>query len=187
MPNVTLSLICHAPTRAIRDAAFPADEPLDPQGAAMAAAAADTIRRVDEAWTSPALRARQTADALRLDARIDPLLRDLDYGSWAGRLLDEVAATDPAGSAAWISDTSAAPHGGESIDELLNRVSTWLGTLVGRDGRIVAVTHASVIRAVVVRVLDAKPASFWRIDVAPLCRVRLRGQAGRWTLLSIGR
>jgi broad specificity phosphatase PhoE len=91
MPNVTLSLICHAPTRAIRDAAFPADEPLDPQGAAMAAAAADTIRRVDEAWTSPALRARQTADALRLDARIDPLLRDLDYGSWAGRLLDEVA------------------------------------------------------------------------------------------------
>jgi broad specificity phosphatase PhoE len=187
MSNITLSLICHAPTVAVRNAAFPSDEPLDLQGGAMAAAAADTVRRVDEAWTSPALRARQTADAMRLEARIDPLLRDLDYGSWTGRSLDEVAAADPSGSAAWISDTSAAPHGGESVDELLNRVSTWLRTAGGRNGRVVAVTHASVIRAAVVTVLDAKSASFWRIDVAPLCRVRLRGRGGRWSLLSVGR
>ena len=187
MPNVTLSLICHAPTRATREAAFPADEELDPQGWAMAEAAAGTVRRVDAAWSSPALRARQTADAMKLPARSEPLLRDLDYGTWSGRSLEEVAAADPSGSAAWLSDSAAAPHGGDTIDDLFSRVSTWLAAAVELEGRVVAVTHASVIRAAIVTILDANRKSFWRIDIAPLCRVRLRGQAGRWTLLSIGR
>ena len=187
MRNVILSLICHAPTQATRGAVFPADEPLSPRGWAIAAAAAGTIRRVDAAWSSPALRARQTAEAMQMEAQSEPLLRDLDYGSWSGCSLDAVAAADPAGSAAWLSDSAAAPHGGETIDGLFGRVSTWLGNAADWDGRVVAITHAAVIRAVIVTVLEAKPGSFWRIDIAPLCRVRLRGQGGRWTLLSMER
>ena len=152
----------------------------------MAEAAARTVRRVDAAWSSPALRARQTANAMKLAARSEPLLRDLDYGCWAGRSLDAVARADPAASAAWLSDSAAAPHGGETIDALFGRVSAWLGIAANWDGPVVAVTHAAVIRAVIVTILEAKPGSFWRIDIAPLCRVRLRRQAGRWTLLSVG-
>ena len=81
MMSVMLTLISHASTRAVRDVAFPMDEPLDPQGRAQAAALAGEIRRVDAAWTSPALRARQTADALTLSATIEPALRDIDYGN----------------------------------------------------------------------------------------------------------
>ena len=65
--NVRLILISHASTSAVREVAFPADEPIDPQGQAKASALAGELRRVDAAWTSPALRATQTATALGLE------------------------------------------------------------------------------------------------------------------------
>jgi broad specificity phosphatase PhoE len=184
--SVLLTFICHAATRAVRDAAFPTDEPLDPRGLAKATALGADIRRVDAAWTSPALRARQTAAALGLKAIVDPALNDLDYGTWSGRSLADIEAATPEAIAVWTTDCSAAPHGGESIVDLLERVARWLETIGLADGRIVAVTHSTVIRSAIILALDAKPVSFWRIDVAPLYRVRFRGYSGRWTLLSIG-
>jgi broad specificity phosphatase PhoE len=62
----------------------------------------------------------------------------------------------------------------------------WLEWVIDDQGRVVAVTHAAVVRAAIVLAVDAKPASFWRIDIAPLCRVRLRGEHGRWSVLSMG-
>jgi broad specificity phosphatase PhoE len=183
--SVRLTLICHASTRAVRAAAFPTDEPLDPSGLAKATALAAELRRVDVAWTSPALRARQAAAALNLKAVVEPALKDLDYGAWAGRSFDEVAATDPDALASWTSDCAATPHGGESILELLDRTAEWLDRIATGQSQVVAITHAAVARAAIIITLDAKPAAFWRIDVAPLCRVRLRGDRGRWSLLSM--
>ncbi len=180
-----LTLIAHAATRAVRDAAFPSDEPLDAQGHAKTAAAA-ALRRVDRAWTSPALRARQTASALQLDAVVETALRDIDFGAWSGHTMATVQAAAPEAVAAWLTDASAAPHGGESVADLLGRIAPWLQEVGRQEGRLVAVTHPSVIRAAILLALAAPPGSFWRIDIAPLCRVRLRGQAGRWTLLAIG-
>jgi broad specificity phosphatase PhoE len=184
--SVILTLISHAPTSAVRDVAFPLDEPLDALGCAKAGALAAGIRRVDTAWTSPELRARQTAAALKLDATVEPALRDIDFGTWSGHSLTEIEAIDPDGIAAWLSDCAAAPHGGESIVDLLHRMKPWFETPGTMDGRIVAVTHPAIVRAAIILALEANPASFWRIDVAPLCQVRLRGNSGRWTLLSMG-
>ena len=184
--SVILTIICHASTGAVRKAAFPLDEPLDAHGRAKASALAPTIRRVDAAWTSPALRAMETAAALKLNATADPALRDIDYGTWSGRTLDEVASADPAAVASWLSDSAAAPHGGESIVDLLRRSAAWLDAVSKQDGRVVAVTHAAIARAAIILALDAPALAFWRIDAAPLVRVRLRGNAGRWNLLSLG-
>jgi broad specificity phosphatase PhoE len=183
--SVTLTLICHASTQAVRAAAFPMDEPLDLQGLAKASALAPTMRRVDAAWTSPALRARQTADALGLTAAAVPDLRDIDFGTWSGRSIDEIETIAPEALAAWTHDCAAAPHGGESIVEMLARVACWFETIEPVQGRIVAVTHAAILRAAILFVLDARPEAFWRIDIAPLCRLRLRGKAGHWTFLSM--
>jgi broad specificity phosphatase PhoE len=184
--SIILTLISHASTRAVRDAAFPMDEPLDPQGRAKAAALAADRRRVDVALTSPALRTRQTAEALQLDATVDPALRDIDLGRWAGLVLSEIQGTEPDAVADWISKTDAAPHGGESVVDVLERIAPWLSSLSRGAKHVVAVTHPAVIRAAVILAIDAKPASFWRIDVAPLCRVRLSGNGFRWNLQSIG-
>ena len=180
-----LTLICHAATSAIRMAAFPLDEPAEPHGLAKAAGLATVLGRVDAAWTSPALRARQTAAALQLDAQTDASLRDIDLGSWAGQRLSDIQAAEPDAVRAWTGEPNAAPHGGESVMDLLRRLSPWLVQRGQDERRAVAVTHASILRAAIVLAIDAPAMTFWRIDVAPLCRVELRGAGNRWTLRSI--
>jgi broad specificity phosphatase PhoE len=182
-----LTMVCHAATSAVRAAHFPLDEALDSRAHTMACEMASQLGRVDVAWTSPALRARQTAAALQLDAEVDPRLRDIALGRWAGHSLDEIAAAEPEAVRAWTSDPDAAPHGGESVTDLLSRTQPWLAAAAGDDRRAVAVTHASVIRAAIILAIDARPVSFWRIDIAPLCRIELRTNAGQWRLRSIER
>jgi broad specificity phosphatase PhoE len=181
-----LTLICHASTSKLRAAAFPDDEPLDEQGRASAMAAASASPTPGRALVSPALRARQTADALGLAANVDPLLCDCDYGRWSGRTLADVEKEEPGAVAAWIADPGSAPHGGESIEALLRRIATWLDERNRENGRAVAVTHPAVIRAAVVQAIGANSSSFWRIDVAPLTLTDVRGHHGRWTLRATG-
>lgn len=179
-----LILICHAATAAARAGAFPLDEPLECNSADRAATVAHALR-ADRAWVSPALRARQTAALLRLTADIDPELRDCDYGRWAGRSLAEIEAEEPRALAEWLTHPHSVAHGGESIAALVARVSAWLEARKLDEGRLVAVTHASVIRAAIVSALGAPAAAFWRIDIAPLTRVTLTGHQARWNLRSI--
>jgi broad specificity phosphatase PhoE len=85
----------------------------------------------------------------------------------------------------WLSDTAASPHGGESVEGLLARVTNWLNVAGQQQGRKVAVTHPAVIRAAIVVAIEANPLSFWRIDIAPLSVVELSSNGRRWTLRSI--
>lgn len=121
-----LWLVCHAATSALRSPAFPLDEPPEPTALRELRAAHPQLRNADRCWTGLALRAVQTAEALGLSPIVEPLLRECDYGEWAGRSLDDVHSRDPQGIAAWLSDPEAAPHGGESIAELIGRVAPWL-------------------------------------------------------------
>jgi broad specificity phosphatase PhoE len=180
-----LTLIRHAPSAATRRSAFPVDEPPDARGLDEARGLAARLGRFDAAWSGPALRARQTAEALGLDPTVAPELDECDFGTWRGRTLAELHAEDPAAVAAWMEDPGAAPHGGESLLALLERVGGWLSARAGDGERVVAVTHAGVIRAAVVRALDAPPLAFWRLDVAPLSRTVLHAHDGRWTVRGV--
>lgn len=177
-----LTLICHGATAATRASTFPLDEPLEDGVEEQAKALRLSLRRWDRAVTSPALRARQTAEALSLDAVVDTALRDCDYGRWSGRKLADIQAAHPAEVAAWFSDPGAAPHGGESLLAFIQRISGWVAERLRHDGHTVVVTHASVIRAAVVNVLGAPPESFWRIDIEPLGVADLRSDDRRWVM-----
>lgn len=171
-----LVLVCHGATSATRRAAFPADEPLerpDPVGAPP---------RADVVLCAPLTRCRQTAAALGLDPTPDDGLRDCDYGAWRGRTIDDVTMSDPAAVHAWLTDPAAAPHGGESTQDLLTRVGGWLDALPRDHHRIVAITTPAVIKAAVVHAILATPATFWRVDVPPLSRTELSGRPTSWTL-----
>lgn len=184
--TIRLTLVCHASTAALRASAFPADEPLDAQALRrLRGLASSRLCAADRHWTSPALRARETAAALGFDAVVDPLLKECDYGRWAGLTLEAVQAREAEAVGTWLQDPASAPHGGEPITGLLSRVATWLAAQQETAGRTVAVTHASVIRAAIVQALGAEPRSFWRIDIAPLSTIVLRGSDGRWTLNAI--
>ncbi len=177
---VRLSLVSHAMTDAMAAGRFPNDEPLNQLGHRQADATVD-LGVVDAAYCAPEKRARQTAELLGLPAAVEPQLADLDFGSWRGTVLSGV---QPADLAVWLTDPTRAPHGGESVVALVQRVHGWMDGLASARGRLVAVTHPAVIRAAILVALDAPPKSFWRIDIAPMSRtvMNFRGQA--WTLRS---
>jgi broad specificity phosphatase PhoE len=181
-----LVFICHASTDAVRRSAFPADEPLDGIGKREALGLAGSVPHADRIWSSPELRARQTAQVLGLNAAVEPALRDCDYGSWSGQSFDEVSAREPDAVAIWLRDPAAAPHGGESLLAFMQRVATWLSGELIQHRRSIVITHAAVIRATLVHAIAATPQSFWRIDVAPLSFTQLSGNEGRWNLVSTG-
>lgn len=186
-----ITLVSHSSTSATKAGAFPDDEPLDARGAAWVADARGSITRATRVLTSPAPAARQTAEALCLagtadvEVEAEPLLRDWDLGRWRGRTLDDVAATEPDAVGEWLTIAETAPHGGEPLTGLLARAAGWLAALPG-DGHTVAITHPAVVRGVVLAVLHAPAAGFWRIDIAPLTAAVLRGGPGRWTLRATG-
>lgn len=171
-----MTLICHGATAATRVAAFPLDEPLEARAVQYATALRDAVPHAPRVLTSPALRARQTAEALGLHADIDTALRECDYGRWAGHRLKELQAAEPQAVALWLSDIGAAPHGGEAFSELIQRVSPWLDQAMAGDEGVVAITHSTVIRAAIVYLLAAPLDSFWRIDVEPLSLIELSGR-----------
>lgn len=181
-----LILICHASTDAVRRSAFPADEPLDAIGARDAAALAGSLPHAEQNWSSPELRTRQTAQALGLNAAVQPALRDCDYGAWRGCTFADVQARQADAVAAWLGDPAAAPHGGESLLAFMQRVAGWLAGEQSHHRQSIVVTHTAIIRAAVVHALAAPPLSFWRIDIAPLSITRLSGAHGRWNLVSAG-
>jgi broad specificity phosphatase PhoE len=181
-----ISLICHATTRALRNATFGGDDALDDAGKAKTEQLAGKLGSVDHCWTSPAVRARETAAGLGIHAGVDERLRDCDFGRWTGMRFSQVLVREPRKLVSWIRDPSSAPHGGESIPQVLERVSAWISER-GRDpGHTVAITHAAVIRAAIVHVILAQLPSFWRIDVLPLSRTELRTNGRRWVLRSMG-
>lgn len=176
-------LVCHGSTAATRSTAFPLDERLEPPALEAAAALADRFPSDRPTFTSPALRCRQTAKALGLSPTVDAGLTDWDLGSWAGRRLDELAESSPEDVQAWTTDPTSTVHHGESLAQLIGRVGSWLDDpAADRPSRFIAVTHPGVIRSAVVHALQAPAHSFWRIDIAPLAVIQLRGRPGRWSL-----
>ncbi len=176
---VRLTLVSHAMTDAVAAARFPGDEPLNDMGRRQAEAAGFEFGGDARHFTAPEPRTRQTAELLGLDATADPLLADLNCGQWQGKRLQDVPSGD---LKTWLTDPGRAPHGGESIIDLVQRTARWLESLTASASPAVAVTHPAVIRAAIVQCLDAPPKSFWRIDVAPMSRTGMHFRDGRWTL-----
>lgn len=174
MKHTHLTLICHARTEAQRIGRFHrADD-----GIAAAVGTQNPVQASDVLLTAPELRARQTADGLGWPSRLDDGLRDCDLGRWQGLTLKQLEEQEPEALARWLDDPHAAPHGGESIGQLCERVAGWMDGLT-TPGRCQAVTHPLVIRAALIHVLGAPLEAFHRIDVPPLSAVQF-SRYGRW-------
>ena len=142
------------------------------------------LRPYAHVLTAPARAARETAQALGLDAEVEMALRDCDYGRWRGLASKDVAEREPDAFAAWLGDPAAAPHGGESLTALIERTGAWLAQSLARESATLAVTHASVVRAAIVNALGAGSSAF----CSDRCRAALACQAqrSRRTLESCG-
>lgn len=166
----------------MREGAFAApNEPLDEGGLRKAAQYRLPGPSPERILTSPALAARQTADALLAGAQVDAAIRDMDPGAWSGRTLADIHETEEQALSLWMSDPVRGAPGGETMGQVTARVADWLEEQARSDARIVAVTHASIIRAAIALVLDVPVSAGFNIDIAPLSATCLSFNR-RWRL-----
>ena len=122
--------------------------------------------------TSPLARCRQTAEAvaarLGLDVRVEPDLRETDFGAWEGLNFAEVEQRYPGDLRTWLASPDVAPTGGESFAAVARRVAVSRDKLLARyPGRTaLLVTHVTPIKTMVRLALGAPPETLFRIDLS---------------------
>ncbi|MFQ6347497.1 histidine phosphatase family protein [Pseudomonas sp. R11F] len=181
MRTTRLTLICHASTQALKRGRFARDEPVDMDWQQAALSLAGRFKRAPRVVCGPELRTWQTARMFAEQPQVDPCLREYDFGRWQGQPLETIQQSEPQALQDWLGDSNAAPHGGESVTQLCERVGHWLHNLEQTPGHVLAVTHPFVIRAALLQVMQCAPAAFGAIDVEPLSSTELRFN-GRWRL-----
>lgn len=122
--------------------------------------------------SSPSLRVFATAQiisqAIHLDASKIEGLNEWQVGDWEGRTYLEVKKSEPVLYQAWSNDPiHNAPPNGESIIDLSKRASNHLAELIGQYNgkRVLLVTHAGIIRSILVQALGMPIENFWRLAI----------------------
>ncbi len=148
------------------------DPDLDELGIRQAAAAAAAIGAVDRVIASPLVRAQQTAAAFGQPIETDARFIELDYGEWEAKPVKDVP---PETWAAWRSNLDFRPPGGETLNELGQRVRDGLADLATEavHNNIVVVSHVSPIKASVAWALGTNDDTTWRLFLgqASVCRI----------------
>ncbi|KXO91143.1 phosphoglycerate kinase [Tsukamurella pseudospumae] len=142
-------------------------------GREQAHAAADLLRdtHIDAILSSPLDRARQTADAVNatrgLTVEVEDGLIETDFGAWEGLSFGEARERDPELHGRWLGDTSVAPPGGESFDEVHGRVTALLQRVtVEHPGRtVLLVSHVTPIKTILRIALDVGPQLLYRLHL----------------------
>jgi alpha-ribazole phosphatase len=109
-------------------------------------AARIAAHRPARVWTSPATRCRRLAEAVatRVPLRVEPNLRELDFGAWEGQPWGSVPRAD---LERWAADPVAfAPPGGEAGHEFLARVGHVYRALRDAGEDAVAVSHGGPLK-----------------------------------------
>ncbi|WP_029212718.1 MULTISPECIES: bifunctional RNase H/acid phosphatase [Arsenicicoccus] len=151
------------------------DPVLNPDGEAQAQACAAAVRRLVgtevRVVTSALRRARQTGDAiaeaLGTTATSDERFDEQGLGDWDGKSMAQVAARWPDELAALRTDPAYARPGGESHDELRDRVLAGWRDVVDAGGTTVLVGHRKPFLVVLAEVLGMPHDRFWRLALAP--------------------
>jgi broad specificity phosphatase PhoE len=161
------------------------DVPLDAEGQAQARALAVHLEpeRFQIATSSDLGRAAQTAGAIGSACGVtvepEPRLREMRFGNWEGLTWDEIVGRWPelAGQSRTAPEAYV-PEGGESFDELSERVRPVLAELTARlapAGRALVVSHAGVMHALLRVALDVTDEASLGITFAPASIMRLSG------------
>ncbi|MBT6843578.1 MAG: histidine phosphatase family protein [Candidatus Melainabacteria bacterium] len=130
--------------------------------------------QIDSIFSSPLLRAVQTADAIA-KAVMQPTyykhsgLVEKKEGDWEGKTYWEIRDENQKQWEKWSKDpiNYAAPNG-ENIKDFVARIDRAMTDILSNyetGNRIVLTTHAGVIRAIIINALNIPVENFFRIDV----------------------
>jgi broad specificity phosphatase PhoE len=149
--NMKIALIRHGPTEWNAQGRIQGtlDLPLSEAGHALVSQLSPPAGFADaSAYTSPLLRARQTATLLGLaHAAVDARLAEHHWGQWEGMTREEILARY--GTDAFVragSGPAFTPPAGERTSDLVARVRSFLSAVGAQKRDAIAVTHRGVLR-----------------------------------------
>lgn len=184
--TLTLYLVRHGATAPNAQRRYPrADEdaPLSPEGRAVAAGLRLPLHA--HAFTSPSLRARQTAELAGFPrAAVAPALAEARFGVMAGRTWAELEAQSGEEPRGWIDalgdpESDLGPPGGETGRAFHARIQNWLNSLPD-GGEVIAFTHAGPLLAALRLCVGLRAAETTPGGVAVLKRA-----GGHWWLCEL--
>ena len=157
------------------------DPPLSDEGREQARRTGEFLgaRRLGVVYSSPLLRARQTAEAIAkphgLAVQIVDDLIEVDVGVWEGRSWEEIEITDPEAYRAFMTDASVNPYlDGENLQTVLARAAPALEKLMQENlGRLIAVVGHNVVNRGYLTQLLGMPLSRYRSIPQDNCGVTL--------------
>ncbi|MBQ6471134.1 MAG: histidine phosphatase family protein [Victivallales bacterium] len=137
----------------------------------------------DVLFSSPLLRARQTAACIRQDFLLEPRLAEMDFGQWDNltfREIEQLAA--PAQLSTWFQDTERMSFpGGESFRDFRQRVDSAFAFLAARQENCVgAVTHGGVLMHLLAKLRGMPSTRMFECLPPRGSVVRLRSLNGVW-------
>lgn len=125
---------------------------------------------------STAQRVRSTAEIIETEIGLKALplegFNEWSVGAWEGRTYVDLKENEPDAYKHWSSNPiEHAPPGGESITDLYNRIAGRLKDVIrDHEGKKIAlVTHAGVIRSILVEALGMPLINFWRLSIPTGC------------------
>jgi probable phosphoglycerate mutase len=173
-----LFVLRHGETESSRERRFTGgrDVALTPAGERQAEAAAAALATVglQAVYASPLERTRVSAELIatpyRFPVRLDPRFAEMRFGEWEGLTFTEAAAKTPSLYTQW----RTAPHvmtspGGESLTAVAARVADGIAALQAAhpDETVALVTHAIVVRLIVLAALGLDAERLWSLDASP--------------------
>jgi probable phosphoglycerate mutase len=193
---MNLYLVRHGQTAASRENRFSgsSDLPLTAVGEAMAEAFAQAYASLtwDAIYTSPMLRARQTAGALcrrtGVQATVDDGLKEIDYGEWEGLRQDEVKERWPEAFEYWADDVaSRGTPGGETAFQVAARAMRVVEAIRSRyqRGNVLLVSHKATLRVITCALLGLDVRLFRERIAQPVCAVTLFAVTSTTALLTL--
>ena len=166
--KTTIYLIRHGQTEwnAQRRMQGRSDSPLSEKGIRMTERLAQKVPFADQIYASPLGRTLHTARLLfpRLEIRTDDRLREIDLGTWEGRLQADLDRDDPEQHAHfWNAPHLFQPSEGERFQDVEARSVECLHDLAAKHAgeTIALVSHTTVIRSLLFYIEPRPLADFW--------------------------
>ena len=170
---------------------FPLTERGVEQSRKLGAALLDIGLLPDIVYSSPAVRALQTArhtlNAMSLKTSIheDDRLQEQDIGEWVGRVATEVFTDEQVAEIDRLGKEFRSP-GGESFNDVGDRTYEWADSIVD-DGRIFAFTHGGTIRCLASRLESWSHPQTYQTRPGNTSISLLTRTSGDWQLEYIGK
>lgn len=151
------------------------DVPLTDEGREQARILSERLKdeKIDVIYASDLDRTIETAAIIAkyhdLKVLPAPLMRELNFGIWEGMTYDEIIQKWPQEYNEWQRDPhNKKPPEGETLAELCKRVSKFLKETAREhpDSRILVVSHAGPIRAILSVLLNLRQDFFWKFKIS---------------------